>query len=49
MYPNLPDAELQGIVILKKLLDSNFKHQSQHGLRSIELRWGFANDHTSSQ
>ena len=23
-----------------------FKHQSQHGLRSIELRWSYANDHT---
>ena len=45
MYLNLPDAALQEFIL--KLLGSTFKHQSQHGLRSIELRWGFANDHTS--
>ena len=39
MYPNLPDAELQEIMV--KLLESTFKYQSQHGLRSIELRWRF--------
>ena len=46
MYPNLPDTKLQGVML--KSLESTFKHQSQHGLRSIELRWGFANDHTNS-
>ena len=45
MYPNLPDAELQEIAL--KLLESTFKYQSQHGPRSIELRWSYANDHTS--
>ena len=45
MYLILPDAELQEVIL--KLLESTFKHQSQHDLRSIELRWGFANDHTS--
>ena len=44
MYPNLPDAELQEIML--KLLESTFKDQSQHSLRSIELRWSYANDHT---
>ena len=39
MYPNLPDAELQGIML--KLLESTFKHQNQHGLRAVELRWDF--------
>ena len=39
MYPNLPDAEVQEIML--KLLESTFKYQSQHGLRSIELRWSF--------
>ena len=43
MYPNLPDAELQDIML--KLLDSTFKYQSQHGLHSIELRWSYDNDH----
>ena len=46
MYPNLPDAELHEVML--KLLEYIFKHQSQHGLRSIQLRWGSANDHTSS-
>ena len=36
MHPNLPDAELQEIML--KLLESTFKHQSQHGLRSTEPR-----------
>ena len=45
MYPNLLDAALQEIML--KLLESTFEHQSQHGLRSIELRWSFANDRTS--
>ena len=45
MNPNLPDAALQEVML--KLLESTSKHQNQHGLRSIELRWGFANDHTS--
>ena len=31
----------------EELLESTFKYQSQHGLLSIELRWGFANDHAS--
>ena len=44
MYPNLPDAELQEIML--KLLESTFKYQSQHSLRSIELRWSYANDRT---
>ena len=44
MYPNLPDAELQEIML--KLLESTFKYRSQHSLRSIELRWSYANDHT---
>ena len=44
MYPNLPDANLQETMF--KLLESTFKDQSQHGLRSIELRWSYANDHT---
>ena len=45
MYPNLPDAELQEIML--KLLESTFKYQTQHSLRrSIELRWSYANDHT---
>ncbi|CAN0173407.1 unnamed protein product, partial [Ascophyllum nodosum] len=46
MYPNLPDANLQETMF--KLLESTFKYQSQHGLRSIELRWSYANDHTSN-
>ena len=46
MYPNLPDAALQE-VIMRKLLEDTFKHQSQHGLFSIEIRWGFADDHTN--
>ena len=45
MYPNLRDAVLQEVML--KLLESAFKHQSQHGLRSIELRWGYTNDHTN--
>ena len=45
MYPNLPDAELQEIML--KLLESNtFKYHSHYSLRSIELRWSYANDHT---
>ena len=44
MYPNLSDANLQEIMF--KLLESTFKYQNQHGLRSIELRWSYANDHT---
>ena len=44
MYPNMPDAELQEVML--KLVESTFKHQNQHGLRSIELRW-CANEHTS--
>ena len=44
MYSNMPDAELQEIML--KFLESTFEHQSQHGLRSIELRWSFVNDHT---
>ena len=47
MYLNLPDAILQEVML--KLLGSNYKHQSQHSLRSIELRWGFANGHTQLQ
>ena len=39
MYPNLPDAALQEV--MRKLLEYTFKHQSQHGLFSIEIRWGF--------
>ena len=46
MYPNLPDAELQEIML--KLLESTLKYQSQHSLRSLELRWSYANDHTCS-
>ena len=39
MYPNLPDAALQEV--MRKLLKYTFKYQSQHGLFSIEIRWGF--------
>ena len=45
MYPDSPDAELQEVML--KLLESILKHQSQHSLRSIELRWGCADEHTS--
>ena len=45
MYPNLPDAALQEVML--KLLKSTATQQSQYGLRPIELRWGFANYHTS--
>ena len=45
MYLNLPDAALQEVML--KLLKSTFRLRSQHGLRSIELHWGFANDYTS--
>ena len=45
MYPNLPDAALQEV--MRKLLEYTFKYQSQHGLFSIEIRWGFADDHTN--
>ena len=44
MYPNWPDAEVQEMML--KFLESTFKYKSQHGLRSIELRWSYANDHT---
>ena len=44
LHPNLPDAELQEIML--KLLESTFKYQRQHSLHSIELRWRYANDHT---
>ena len=43
-HTNLPDGELQEIML--KLLESTFKYQSQHGLRSIELRWNYANHYT---
>ena len=45
MYPNLPDAALQEIMC--KLLEYTFEYQSQHGLFSIEIRRGFADDHTN--
>ena len=45
MYPNLPDAALQ--VVMRKLLEYTFKYQSQDGLVSIEIRWGFADDNTN--
>ena len=45
LYSNSPDAELQDVML--KLLESTLKHQSQHGLRLIELHWGCANEHTS--
>ena len=43
MYPNLPDAALQDVMC--KLLEYTFKYQSQHGLFSIEIRRGFADNH----
>ena len=45
MYPNIPDAALQDI--MRKLLNYAFKYQSQRGLFSIEIRWGFAHNHTN--
>ena len=45
MCPNLPDAALQDV--MRKLLAYTFKYQSQHGLFSIEIRWGFADNHTN--
>ena len=44
-FDNLPDAALQEVML--KLLESTFRLRSQHGLRSIELHWGFADDYTS--
>ena len=46
MYPNLPDGELQEIMLRLLYNRVTFKCQSQHSLRSIELRWSYANDHT---
>ena len=45
MYPNIPDAALQDI--MRKLLNYAFKYQSQRGLFSIEIRWGYAHNHTN--
>ena len=45
MYPNLPDATLQDV--MRKFLEYTFEYQNQHELLSIEILWGFADNHTN--
>ena len=46
MYPNLRDATLQD-AMLRKLLEYTFEYQNQHESLSIEMLWGFADNHTN--